>query len=306
MPDVSIGTWAFGVYSERTIEFGKMLDRVASLGFDGVDFGAFEPHPSPETVADADVLAALADDFRNRGLEVAAVAAPFGEEGFLRFDDHGSYLAALDRNLAFCQALGAGRLIVNTVDPPETPYAIGLGTARDRLLRCWKEAALRAEAAGVQLTWEFEPCWAFNEPEHVIELAQELRGPAFGVLYDTAHAHMVSVAGARHVNGRKPLAGGQVELLERLAGTINHVHLLDSDGSIHDHVDSSERTTVHVPFGRGSVAFDEVVPKLVEVAPATPWWTVDLCFWPDAWAASAESKAFVDRLIATHTPDEEH
>lgn len=305
MPDVSIGTWAFGVYSERPIEFGAMLDRVAGLGFDGVDFGAFEPHPSPESAADAAALEALAEEFGSRGLAVAAVAAPFGEEGFLRTDDPDAYLEALDRNLAFCRALGAGRLIVNTVDPPETPYEVGLETARERLLACWREAARRAEAAEVELTWEFEPCWAFNEPEQVIELAQELRGPFFGVLYDTAHAHTVSVAGARHVGGPKSLAGGQAELLERLAGTINHVHLLDSDGSIHDHPDSSERTTVHVPFGHGSVAFDEVVPKLVEAASAAPWWTVDLCFWPDAWAASSESKAFVDRLIATYTPNEE-
>jgi sugar phosphate isomerase/epimerase len=302
---VSIGTWAFGVYSERPIEFGAMLDRVASLGFDGVDFGAFEPHPSPETAADPAALEALADDFRTHGLEVAAVAAPFGEEGFLRTDEPSSYLEALERNLGFCRALGAGRLIVNTFDPPETPYEVGLDTARERLLRCWREAASLAASADIELTWEFEPCWAFNEPEQVIELAHELRGPAFGILYDTAHAHTVSEVGARHVDGPKPLAGGQVELLERLAGTINHIHLLDSDGSIHDHPDSAERTTVHVPFGHGQVAFADVVPKLVEAAPATPWWTVDLCFWPDAWAASAEAKAFVDRLIDTYAPNEE-
>jgi hypothetical protein len=31
----------------------------------------------------------------------------------------------------------------------------------------------------------------------------------------------------------------------------------------------------------------------------TDWWTVDLCFWPDAWEATQASKEFVDALIAT-------
>jgi sugar phosphate isomerase/epimerase len=280
-----------------------MLAGLADLGFDGVDFGAFDPHPSPETMADPADVASLADDFRSRGLDVAAVATGFGEEGFLRTEDPTSYLSAVDRNLEFCKALGARRLIVNTVDPPETPYEVGLGTATDRLLRCWGEASRRAERTEVELTWEFEPCWAFNEPGQIIAIAKELRGPAFGVLYDTAHAHTVGEVGARHLGGPKVLAGGQLEFLERLSGTINHIHLLDSDGTIHDHPDSSERTTVHIPFGHGKIAFDQVVPALIDAAADAEWWTVDLCFWPDAWAASAESKAYVDNLATTYARD---
>ena len=80
------------------------------------------------------------------------------------------------------------------------------------------------------LAWEFEPCWAFNEPAQIIEIAHQLAGPGFGVLYDTAHAHTVAEVGARQVEGG-PLAGGQLELLRELEGTIVHVHLLDSDGT---------------------------------------------------------------------------
>jgi sugar phosphate isomerase/epimerase len=293
MPKVSIGSWAFGIYSERPLPFERVLDRLAELGFDGVELGAFEPHPEPVGVASRSERAALKEEFDRRGLEVSAVAADFGTEGFLSVEQPAEYLAALDRNLEFCTALGARRLVVNTVDPPETPYEVGLPLARERLLVTWREAARRAAAAGVTLVWEFEPCWAFNEPEQVIELAHRLAGPGFGVLYDTAHAHVVSEVGARQVEGG-PLAGGQLELLRRLAGTIDHVHLLDSDGTLHESDDSTERTTVHVPFGEGVIDFDAVAPEL----PATEWWAVDLCFWPDAWEATAASKTFVDGLIA--------
>ena len=297
MPKVSIGSWAFGIYAERPLPFERVLDRLAELGFDGVELGAFEPHPDPVAVATRSSRAELKEVFDRRGLAISAVATDFGSEGFLRVAEPSEYLAAVDRNLEFCSALGARRLVVNTVDPPETPYEVGLPVARERLLATWREAAARAAAVGITLVWEFEPCWAFNEPEHVIALAHELAGPGFGVLYDTAHAHTVSVAGARQVVGG-PLAGGQVELLRRLAGTIAHVHLLDSDGSLHESDDSTERTTVHLPFGRGTIDFDEVGRALADAGAMTEWWTVDLCFWPDAWQATESSKTFVDALIA--------
>ena len=30
------------------------------------------------------------------------------------------------------------------------------------------------------------------------------------------------------------------------------------------------------------------------------WWTIDLCFWPDAWTATERCKKFVDRLAAKY------
>jgi sugar phosphate isomerase/epimerase len=302
MPKISIGSWAFGIYSERPLPFGQVLDRVAALGFDGMELGAFDPHPEPLTCSTPSQRAELKHLFEERGLEVSAVAADFGNDGFLTTATPTSYLAAMDRNLEFCRALGAGRLIVNPVDPPETPYEVGLAVARERLLSTWREAAARAAAVGVTLVWEFEPCWAFNEPEQIIDLAHELSGPGFGVLYDTAHAQAVSVVGARQVDGPHPLAGGQLELLDRLSGTIAHVHLLDSDGTIHESEDPMERTTVHMPFGTGEVNFDEVIAALVAAGGLTEWWTVDLCFWPDAWEATEASKEFVDALIANAAP----
>jgi sugar phosphate isomerase/epimerase len=300
MKRISIGTWAFGIYSEAALDFPLVLDRLAALGFDGIELGAFPPHPDPESCATAAQRSELAATISGRGLAVSAVATDFGDAGFLRDDDNSAYLAAVDRNLDFCAALGTDRLIVNTVDGPEAPGEIGVGLARERLLRTWREAARRAADRGIALTWEFEPCWSFNEPEEVIAIAGELAGPGFGVCYDTAHGHTVAVVGARQPGGPKPLAGGQVELLERLSGTINHVHLLDSDGSIVEHEDSTEQTTLHVPIGEGAVDFDVVMPALVAAAGNAEWWTVDLCFWPDAWAASEGQKEIVDGFAARY------
>jgi sugar phosphate isomerase/epimerase len=305
MTKISIGSWAFGVYSEDPLPLDVVLERLEALEFDGVELGAFEPHPDPISCASPEQRLELAERVAQRGLEISAVAADFGEAGFLRTPDPSEYLDAVDRNLAFCNDVGADRLIVNPVDGPETVADIGYEVCLKRLLSTWGEAASRAQARGVKLTWEFEPCWAFNEPEQVIEIAHELAGPSWGVLYDTAHGHVVSEVGARHAGGPRILAGGQVELLERLAGTINHVHMLDSDGTIQEDGPSADQTTIHVPFGQGEIDFDRVIPALRAAAPDMEWWTVDLCFWPDAWGAAAESKRFVDALSVADgaTPD---
>jgi hypothetical protein len=31
------------------------------------------------------------------------------------------------------------------------------------------------------------------------------------------------------------------------------------------------------------------------------WWTVDLCFWPDAWEATASCKQAMDAFVAEYT-----
>jgi sugar phosphate isomerase/epimerase len=299
MTKIAIGTWAFGVYAERPRAFGEVLERISTQGYDGVDFGAFAPHPDPVSCPTPADRARLRELFASKSLERSAVAADFGTAGFIRTADPRDYLSAFDRNLAFCAELGCPRLIVNALDPPGTPYEIGYEVALERLIATWRECARRADAKGVTLAWEFEPCWAFNEPDQIVEIAQRLAGPGFGVLYDTAHAHAVSVVGARQRDGAHRLSGGQVELLERLAGTITHVHLLDSDGRLHER----EGTTLHVPFGQGEVDFDRVIPALVEAGGATDWWCVDLCFWPNAWEASAESLAFVRELASTFLPE---
>ena len=42
---------------------------------------------------------------------------------------------------------------------------------------------------------------------------------------------------------------------------------------------------MHLPFGKGVVDFDQVVPLLAKEQLSHDWWTIDLCFWPDAWQA---------------------
>jgi hypothetical protein len=44
------------------------------------------------------------------------------------------------------------------------------------------------------------------------------------------------------------------------------------------------------------VNFDELMPELTKNKMGHDWWTIDLCFWPDAWAVTDKSKKYVDTL----------
>ena len=109
-------------------------------------------------------------------------------------------------------------------------------------------------------------------------------------MYDTCHGQMIAVVGARQEGAREVLPGGQLELIERLSGRINHIHLIDSDNTCHKDADGNDETSAHPPFGDGVIDFDAIVPRLAKEKLPHDWWTIDLCFYPDAWAVTARCK----------------
>ena len=123
----------------------------------------------------------------------------------------------------------------------------------------------------------------------------------FGVLYHTSHGHMCAVVGARHNGERETLAGGQVELIDRLDGRINHIHLIDSDNTCHKDANGDDETSMHLPFGEGVVEFDPILDRLAKVDTGHDWWTIDLCFWPDAWDATERCKSWLDGVLAARS-----
>ena len=52
MKRISIGTWAYtiGPYADKPIAFDTVCDTLKQLGFDGVELGAFPPHPNPDAM----------------------------------------------------------------------------------------------------------------------------------------------------------------------------------------------------------------------------------------------------------------
>ena len=118
-------------------------------------------------------------------------------------------------------------------------------SAFDRLADVWHDAAGIAQDAGVRMVWEFEPGFAFNKPSEVVALHQKVGHPNFFVMFDTSHAYMCAVVGARQHGAKETLPGGVAEFLEKLKGRIGAIHLIDSDGTLH-----GDETSTHRPFRR--------------------------------------------------------
>jgi len=300
---LAIGTWPFGAVSESPpIEFSAVLNRAAELGFDGVEFAPVAPHPDLLSYATSKDRKQLMTQITKRGLEVSAVVR-FIDKSILSEPHPATYMDEFERTLSFCTDLAVTRMWLCTGDAPDMVNQIGYDVAFDRLVRTWGECARKAAAVGVTLVWEFEIGSAFNESQQVVDVAHALAGPGFGVLYDTAHGHLICDASAK--GAKAETAGdGQIELLRQLRGTIKHVHLGDSAGSLTTYPASSigyfgadRVTATHVPLGRGDVPFDRILPTLRDAAVGAEWWCVDLAFCPNAWEAIEESKMYVDRHV---------
>ncbi len=56
------------------------------------------------------------------------------------------------------------------------------------------------------------------------------------------------------------------------------------------------KTSAHPPFGDGVLNFDGIVPALAKLKMPHDWWTIDLCFWSDAWPVTKRCKQEIDKL----------
>jgi len=292
---ISIGSWAYsiGPYQANPVPFDEVIDRVAALGFDGIELGGFPPHPNPDELRSREQRQAVADRVRGAGLEWSGLAANLWGEKLINTDDPGPYIATFQQNLEFCTDMGINTIRVDTVQPPTIFSEVDEGTALQRVVDTWTHCARLAEDRGITVVWEFEPGFAFNKPSDILGIVDDVGRPNFKVLFDTCHAHMVAAVGARQPGKKETLAGGALELAQRLRGNIAHVHVIDSDGTLHD-----DETSTHAPFGDGVIDFMTLLPELDQNIPADGWWTIDLCFWPDAWAITESCKKSVDVLNA--------
>ena len=296
----SIGSWAYtiGPYAANPIDFDTVCDKLKALGFDGVELGAFPPHPNPDSLPEKSQRAELRAKMSEKGLGFSGMAANLWGEKLINTDDQTKYIAEFRRSAEFAGDLGIQGIRVDCVQPPTIHRELDYATAMSRVVNTWKTCCDIAAERGQYVMWEFEPGFAFNKPSDVVRVHDAVDKPNFGLQYDTCHGHMVGVVGARQ-EGVKEVFASQIDLIRMLAGRIIHIHLIDSDGNCHKDANGDDETSAHPPFGVGFLNFDEIVPELVKVYKLPhDWWTIDLCFWPDAWAATESCKRRLDELIA--------
>ncbi len=308
--NISIGTWAFtiGPYASNPIDFTTVCTKLKQLKFQGVELGAFPPHPNPGNpngpddtwpgaLPEKSQRADLKSQMAEWGLGFSGIAANLWGEKLINTDDPSKYILEFKKNSEFAKDLGINGVRVDCVQPPTIHREIDYNLALARVVNTWKTCCDIAADNGQYVTWEFEPGFAFNKPSNIVHLHDSVDKPNFGLLYDTCHGQMTGVVGARQ-EGEKEVFPDQIDLIRLLNGRINHIHLIDSDGTCHKDANGDDETSAHPPFGLGYLDFDTILPELLKAAPVDHnWWTIDLCFWPDAWAATAQCKTAIDKLV---------
>ena len=292
---LSIGSWAycFGPYKDNPVPFDTVIDKLGSLGFDGVELGGFPPHPHPAQFDTKAKRAELKKKVSDHGLEFSGLAADLWSCPIIPLPDNSKWMSAFEQNLEFARDLGIDCIRVDSVSPPDVfeKQKIDPKLGWERLVKTFRAGAARALDRGVRVVYEFEPGFAFNKPSEIIRLVDDVGHKNFRILFDTSHAHTCAAVGARQPGDKETLPGGALELLGRLRGKIGHVHLIDSDNTLHNN-----ETSTHAPFGQGVLNFDALIPELLRSGVPTNWWTIDLCFWPNAWEVTADAKVFLDRM----------
>ncbi len=283
MKKLSIGSWAFLFNQERpTTDFHDLVHHLGNLGYEGVELGGFAPHPNPVDYDTKEKRQKLRKMVRDHGLEFSAFAADLWSQKLISVEDSDAYVAAFERNLAFADDLGIKMIRLDTAEPIAVIGQQRLDPAivMERVVRAFDACAKRAAERGISITWEFDPGFPLNKPSEILEVATRVRddcgNPKFGVLFNTCHAQV---------------CGRASELLQQLKGKITHVHLIDSDGTLNEH-----GTSTRVPFGKGKLDFEKLIPELLTCGVPSDWWCVDLCFWPGAWEVAADCRRFLDKL----------
>jgi sugar phosphate isomerase/epimerase len=294
---ISLGSWAFsfGPYAADPIPFEAVVKRLAAAGYDGIDVSGFPPHVTLEKYPSRKSRLELARFLDDYGLGVSGYSADFSAVNPIIQENEHRYLDLVRRNVQMASDIGSPTLRVDTVSAPGSVPDEEYDASFHRLSRIWAEGAEIAQNAGVRLVWEFEPGFVFNKPEEIVRMHQEVRHANFSIMFDTSHAYMCAVVGARQHGKRDVLPGGVAEFLDKLHGRIGAIHLIDSDGTLHH-----DETSTHRPFGEGLIDFDRLAPRLLAV-PNIEWWTIDMCFWAGSWDLVDASRQFAAGLLARHT-----
>ncbi len=293
---ISVGTSAFtmGAYEKNPIPFKTVVARLGELGYDGLELPANQGYGSLEDWPDSTSRKKLMQLVRGSGLEISSYGADLSPSPFYSDDPavRAGARTVFKKSINFCLDCEIPIIRVDTLAEPPQPPGVSYEDAWGRAVEAFRDHAEYAGQHGIVVAWEFEPGFMFNKPSEILELVKEVDQPNFTVMFDFCHAHMCAAVGARQRPPQETLPGGAAELGQRLAGHIGFVHLIDSDGTLHD-----DLTSTHAPFGTGLLDMPELVQTMLQAGYQGPWWTIDLCFWPEAWQELEPSLNYVRDLL---------
>lgn len=236
----------------------EAIDRIAAIGYRGMELMADVPHAWPATTTDGD-LAVIRQHLDERELTLSNINAfmmnavqDFWHPSWIESDPGSRRLRVRHTLDALTMASRLGARCITT--EPGGPLEEGMSReeAMDLFVEGLSEALRRAEDVGVLLLVEPEPGLLIENARQFLELAERVDSPMFGLNFDVGHFYCVE----------DPLP----ETVQRLRDWTRHYHLEDIAASrVHEHL---------VP-GRGAIDFSALLRAIDETG-YDGWLTVEL------------------------------
>ncbi len=221
------------------------IDRIASLGYAGIELMADVPHLWPESVT-SDLIDDVKRRLDQRGIAISNVNA-FMMNAVQDFW-HPSWIEpdAAFRRLRVAHTIAALRLAARLGAPSVTtepggplPDGMSREAAVDMFVAGLNESLKIAEEVGVALLVEPEPTLLIERSDEFLELAERIDSPMFGLNFDVGHAFCVA----------DPLP----ESIAKMAALTRHYHVEDI---------AADRVHQHLIPGQGAVDFPSVMSAI--------------------------------------------
>jgi sugar phosphate isomerase/epimerase len=267
---------AFSTNAYQRFAFDEAAERIAAIGYEGLELMADVPHAWPAGLLAAPKAAIRAAMERNH-LAFSNVNAfmmnaisdhrqPYWHPSFIEPDPHYRRVRIdhTRRALSLCAELGAPHITTE----PGGPLAKGQGRqdAIDLFVEVLKPLAEHAHSVGVLLLLEPEPGLLLETTDQFLEVAERLNAPSVGLNFDVGHAFCV------HEDLPRAIA--------KLAPHTRHYHLEDI---------AATRVHHHLVPGTGAIDFPEVISAIRQTG-YDGWLTVELYpFVDDPDAAAREA-----------------
>ncbi|WDE99435.1 sugar phosphate isomerase/epimerase [Lentisphaera profundi] len=289
---IAIGSWAFsfGPYEKNPWTFEQVCKYAGEHGYDGIEINGFRPHPHPDDYATDEKCAQLKAMIESYGLGISGFAADFRDVPPALVSE-AEFLSEVKKCLEFCRRMGIDVLRVDTITAPDAVAPELYHQHFKNLTDNWRAAAELCKAYDVLMVWEFEPGFWLNKPSEVKLAVDTVNHPNFKLLFDSSHAYMCAVVGARHNGEKEILKGGVNEFAAMVKDQIGHWHLIDCDGTLHN-----DETSTHSPFGTGQVDFKSFMQEFKDDLEQANWWTFDFCFCPTTEIDAKDAIPYIKRL----------
>jgi hypothetical protein len=96
-----------------------------------------------------------------------------------------------------------------------------------------------------------------------------------------------------HTGGRQLRLDAYLTLIRQ--GQVQDATILDVDNRITGHY-SGGQYWIATGSSQISPIFSQIFAALNQAGVPNDWWCVDLCFWPNAWDVTAQSKTFLEAM----------